>query len=198
MSSISLIHRAIMQYQNFVHASKDHQLVIMNELFEPCQGLVQLTIVNDEFMSRAQQLNSYKEYIELVRSTLLQVCLEAEASPVENRIELLKDVVNAHPRLGEAKKQLSTHSTMEQKSLQNSQDSPEIQKKLLDLNHEYEKVYPGLRFVVFVNGRTRLEIMEVMESRIASGNTWFQEMRIAMQELCNIAQDRHLKNRCRF
>lgn len=193
-----------MQYQNFVHASKDHQLVVMNELFEPCQGLIRLTVDDDGFMPRARELDNYKEFIELVRSTLIQVCLEVEmeasssSSSTGNRRKLLEDVVNAHPRLGETKKQLSTHSMLEQKNLQSSQDSPEIQKKLLELNHEYEKVYPGLRFVVFVNGRTRLEIIRIMESRITSGNDWFKEVRTAMQELCNIAQDRYRKNSSRL
>ncbi|CAR28508.1 hypothetical protein ZYGR_0S01410 [Zygosaccharomyces rouxii] len=194
----------MMQYQNFVHASKDHQLVVMNELFEPCQGLIRLTVDDDGFMPRARELDNYKEFIELVRSTLIQVCLEVEmeasssSSSTGNRRKLLEDVVNAHPRLGETKKQLSTHSMLEQKNLQSSQDSPEIQKKLLELNHEYEKVYPGLRFVVFVNGRTRLEIIRIMESRITSGNDWFKEVRTAMQELCNIAQDRYRKNSSRL
>ena len=122
----------------------------------------------------------------------------SSSSSTGNRRKLLEDVVNAHPRLGETKKQLSTHSMLEQKNLQSSQDSPEIQKKLLELNHEYEKVYPGLRFVVFVNGRTRLEIIRIMESRITSGNDWFKEVRTAMQELCNIAQDRYRKNSSRL
>lgn len=193
-----------MQYQNILHATKDRQLVVMNELFEPCQSLFQLTIDNNEFMSKAQRLNNYKGFIELVRSTLLQECFEVEmisnslSSSMDRRLKMLKDVVNAHPRLGETRGQLSRNSKVEQNNLQNSQDPPEIQRKLLHLNHEYEEAYPGLRFVVFVNDRTRLEILQVMESRITSGNTWFQEMRTAIQELCNIARDRHYKNWCRL
>lgn len=38
------------------------------------------------------------------------------------------------------------------------------------LNEEYEKKFPGLRFVVFVNGRGRGEIMEIMRERIARGS----------------------------
>lgn len=193
-----------MQYQEFVHASKNDQLAVMDELFEPCHGLIQLTIDSDGFMSKAKQLTDYKDYIELVRSTLVGVCLEVEkgayssTTSTDNRIELLKDIVNAHPRLGETRKQLSKHSTQEQKNLQSSKDSTEIRKKLIDLNYEYENVYPGLRFVVFVDGRTRLEIIKIMELRIKSGNKWFHEMSIALEELCNIAQDRLRKSHCKF
>lgn len=38
------------------------------------------------------------------------------------------------------------------------------------LNEEYEAKFPGLRFVVFVNGRGREEIMRIMRERIARGD----------------------------
>ena len=38
------------------------------------------------------------------------------------------------------------------------------------LNEEYEAKFPGLRFVVFVNGRGRGEIMEIMRERIGRGD----------------------------
>jgi len=46
--------------------------------------------------------------------------------------------------------------------------------ELRALNGEYEKKFPGLRFVVFVNGRGRGEIVEVMRERIARGD-WERE-----------------------
>ena len=42
---------------------------------------------------------------------------------------------------------------------------------LAQLNEEYERVFPGLRFVVWVNGRGRGEIMGIMRERIEKG-TW--------------------------
>lgn len=39
-----------------------------------------------------------------------------------------------------------------------------------ELNEEYERVFPGLRFVVWVNGRGRGEIMGIMRERIARGD----------------------------
>lgn len=174
----------------------------MSVLFEPSWGLIQLIINGEGIMARAQGLRNYGDFIELVRSELVQKCVDVEVeikdASSSQYIELLKDVVNAHPRLGESKKQLSTHSLLEQRNLQNGQDSPEVTKRLQELNKEYEKVYPGLRFVLFVNGRNRPEVIGVMESRISSGNSWFKEMETAIQELCNIAQDRYHKSKSRF
>lgn len=39
-----------------------------------------------------------------------------------------------------------------------------------ELNEEYERVFPGLRFVVWVNGRGRGEIMGIMRERIERGD----------------------------
>jgi 2-oxo-4-hydroxy-4-carboxy--5-ureidoimidazoline (OHCU) decarboxylase len=41
---------------------------------------------------------------------------------------------------------------------------------LAKLNGEYEDKFPGLRYVVFVNGRPRPVIMENMRARIARGD----------------------------
>lgn len=38
------------------------------------------------------------------------------------------------------------------------------------LNEAYEAKFPGLRFVVFVNGRGRGEIMAIMRERIERGD----------------------------
>jgi 2-oxo-4-hydroxy-4-carboxy--5-ureidoimidazoline (OHCU) decarboxylase len=41
---------------------------------------------------------------------------------------------------------------------------------LVKSNKEYEEKFPGLRYVVFVNGRARPVIIENMQSRIARGD----------------------------
>lgn len=179
-----------MQYQDFLDSPLECQLEIMDELFEPCEGLQTLTIRNGTFKAEASPLKNYSEFIELVRSTLLQASVQAEQEGGQ-MVNLLVDVVGAHPRLGEPKLKLSKHSQAEQRNLQRSQDPPHILKRLAHLNAEYEKQYPGLKFVVFVNGRTRPEIIEVMQSRISSKRPWFEECRQAIHELCNIAQDRN-------
>jgi len=60
------------------------------------------------------------------------------------------------------------------------------------LNEEYEGKFPGLRYVVFVNGRPRSEIMENMRSRIDRGDIK-AERQEAIQAMCDIALDRATK-----
>ena len=81
---------------------------------------------------------------------------------------MLLGILSSHPRLGAAKVE-SAQSAAEQAKLQ--QGSEEEGRLLAELNQEYERVFPGLRFVVWVNGRGRREIMEIMRERIERG-TW--------------------------
>lgn len=46
---------------------------------------------------------------------------------------------------------------------------PSILARLKHLNLLYETRFTGLRFVVFVDGRTRAEIVPVMEAKLAIG-----------------------------
>jgi 2-oxo-4-hydroxy-4-carboxy--5-ureidoimidazoline (OHCU) decarboxylase len=57
------------------------------------------------------------------------------------------------------------------------------------LNREYEERFPGLRYVVFVNGRPRSVIMDDMRARIARGDV-MAERREAVDAMCDIAKDR--------
>lgn len=78
----------------------------------------------------------------------------------------LESILGAHPRLG-AKKVDSTQSQSEQAHLQGNPDEGE---QLRALNEEYERQYPGLRYVVFVNGRSRSAVMDDMRNRIANSD----------------------------
>jgi 2-oxo-4-hydroxy-4-carboxy--5-ureidoimidazoline (OHCU) decarboxylase len=64
--------------------------------------------------------------------------------------------------------------------------------KLAKLNEEYEARFPGLRYVVFVNGRSREVIMEDMRRRIERG-TQEDEVWAASEAMCDIAIDRATK-----
>lgn len=97
-------------------------------------------------------------------------------------------VYSAHPRLG-AKKVESAQSQAEQAQLQGSDEET---KQLLRLNEEYEAKYPGLRYVVFVNGRSRAVIMEDMRERIANSDV-VAERSAAIRAMCEIAADRATK-----
>lgn len=85
-------------------------------------------------------------------------------------------MLSSHPRLGE-KKVDSAMSRMEQAAMLkasggNVEDEAKIKEAetLKELNRKYEEAFPGLRYVVFVNGRPRTVIFENMKSRIARGD----------------------------
>ena len=71
--------------------------------------------------------------------------------------------ISGHPRIGE-NKNLSKLSASEQQGV--IPTSPEVLARLSHLNACYEIRYPGLRYITFVNGRTRLEIAEEMEDML--------------------------------
>ncbi|KAG0254936.1 hypothetical protein BG011_005425 [Mortierella polycephala] len=110
------------------------------------------------------------------------------------------DVINAHPRIGAAKANLSALSLIEQgytpadaakkvdETATPSQDDEVTQSTLKRLNQEYEDKY-GFKFVVFVNGRPRSVIIPVMEERIHK-STREAEMKIALTDMVLIARDR--------
>ena len=67
--------------------------------------------------------------------------------------------IAGHPRIGEVKN-LSHLSAKEQAAVATP---PEVLARLAHLNACYERCYPGLRYITFVNGRTRTAIMHEME-----------------------------------
>ena len=92
------------------------------------------------------------------------------------------DALNAHPAIG-ARTGLSARSAAEQ----GDDADPETLAELARLNAEYERRF-GFRFVVFVNGRPKADILEVLRGRIA--RTREEELDTACGELVAIAEDR--------
>jgi 2-oxo-4-hydroxy-4-carboxy--5-ureidoimidazoline (OHCU) decarboxylase len=88
-----------------------------------------------------------------------------------------KDVLDAHPAIGA--KTMSARSAAEQ----GADEAPE----LAELNHAYEEKF-GFRFVVFVNRRSKPEIVPVLRERLE--RTREQELATALDELVSIAEDR--------
>ena len=80
----------------------------------------------------------------------------------------------AHPRIGEP--------SPEQRG-----EDPAVLAELAYLNQVYEEKF-GFRFVVFVNGRPRREIVPVLRERLR--RTRNEELTTALDELVAIAQDR--------
>ena len=59
--------------------------------------------------------------------------------------------------------------------------------ELARLNDEYERRF-GFEFVVFVDGRTRAELLPVLRERLE--NTREEELETGLRALCAIARDR--------
>ena len=93
-----------------------------------------------------------------------------------------KEVLDAHPAIGQ-RAGLSARSAREQ----GIDDDPETLAELAELNREYEERF-GFRFVVFVNGRPKREIVPILRERLE--RTRDQELTTALDELVSIAEDR--------
>jgi len=92
------------------------------------------------------------------------------------------EALNAHPAIG-ARTGVSARSAAEQ----GDDADPETLAELGRLNAEYERRF-GFRFVVFVNRRPKVEILEVLRDRI--DRTREEELDTAVGELVAIAEDR--------
>ena len=100
-----------------------------------------------------------------------------EALTGEEKIEAL----DAHPAIGA--RGLSSRSAAEQ----GADADPAVLSELSYLNQVYEEKF-GFRFVVFVAGRPKREILEVLRERI--GHTREEEVDTGCRELVAIARDR--------
>ena len=96
----------------------------------------------------------------------------------EDKLEAL----NAHPAIGQ-RSELSARSAAEQ----GADTDPAVLSELAHLNQVYEEKF-GFRFVVFVQGRPKREILEVLRARL--GRTESEELDTGCRELVAIARDR--------
>ena len=92
------------------------------------------------------------------------------------------EALNAHPAIGAEK--LSARSRAEQGAGDND---PVVLTELAYLNQVYEERY-GFRFVVFVNRRSRAELLPVLQERLQ--RTREEELETGLEELVRIAEDR--------
>jgi 2-oxo-4-hydroxy-4-carboxy-5-ureidoimidazoline decarboxylase len=91
------------------------------------------------------------------------------------------EALDAHPAIGA--RGLSARSAAEQ----GSDADPAILSELAYLNQVYQEKF-GFRFVVFVAGRSKREVLEVLRERI--GRTREEELETGCRELVAIARDR--------
>ncbi|KAI6085547.1 Oxo-4-hydroxy-4-carboxy-5-ureidoimidazoline decarboxylase [Hypoxylon rubiginosum] len=162
---------------------------ILDALFEPSADLHALAIPS---IRSAPSLDSYESLIKHVGDSMSQL---AQSSAVPNARAKLHGILGSHPRLGE-KKVESAQSRAEQAHLNassgGSAEKEEEAAKLKALNEEYEARFPGLRYVVFVNGRSRPVVMQNMRERIDRGDIRAEEQE-AIQAMVDIALDRAKK-----
>jgi 2-oxo-4-hydroxy-4-carboxy--5-ureidoimidazoline (OHCU) decarboxylase len=102
--------------------------------------------------------------------------------PEDEQIELL----NAHPRIGAVPSSVSALSYREQ-GYDTDAGTAELQARLDALNDEYES-RNGFRFVIFVNGRSRAEIADVMEQHMDADRT--REKMRGLRDVIAIARSR--------
>jgi 2-oxo-4-hydroxy-4-carboxy--5-ureidoimidazoline (OHCU) decarboxylase len=106
---------------------------------------------------------------------------EADDAIAELTEEEKVEALNAHPAIGA--RTVSVTSAREQ----GGDDDPAVLTELAYLNQVYEEKF-GFRFVVFVNRRSKAEIVPVLRERL--GRTRAEELDTALRELVAIARDR--------
>jgi 2-oxo-4-hydroxy-4-carboxy--5-ureidoimidazoline (OHCU) decarboxylase len=121
--------------------------------------------------------------------TRLVELLAAREHPLETAPEAIAELseaekleaLNAHPAIGA--RDISARSAEEQ----GPSAEPVVLTELAYLNQVYEEKF-GFRFVVFVNRRPKLELLEELRSRLE--RTREDELETALSELVAIARDR--------
>lgn len=91
--------------------------------------------------------------------------------------------LDAHPRIGAPAAAMSDRSRREQ----GSDADPAVLAELERLNSEYEARF-GFRFVVFVDGRSRAQVLEDLRARLTRSRE--EEMRAGLEAIIAIAEDR--------
>jgi 2-oxo-4-hydroxy-4-carboxy-5-ureidoimidazoline decarboxylase len=127
-------------------------------------------------LADARPFESEDELIDAARAT-------AREMPEEEQIELL----NSHPRIGADPAALSDLSRREQGDDADVRDGAWIGEELTALNEAYERLF-GFRFVVFVAGRPRADIIPLLERALQADRD--EELRRGLDDVVLIASDR--------
>ena len=113
----------------------------------------------------------------------------AREMPEPEQVELL----NAHPRIGADPATVSTQARTEQGyDAEAGPDESWIADELVALNEAYEGLF-GFRFVVFVAGRPRADIIPILEHALRAERD--EELRRGLDDVVLIARDRWEKLR---
>ncbi|PLB46305.1 hypothetical protein P170DRAFT_479216 [Aspergillus steynii IBT 23096] len=166
--------------------SQPDQFRVLDTLFESSADLHALMAP----VLASEAFASYAHLVDAVGTRLS--ALATTHSPADRTV--LLGILGSHPRLGRPPtveaEALSELSRQEQAQL--NAGAQDLAEQLARLNAEYEQTFPGLRFVTFVNGRSRPEIMAEMRRRIDRGQA-DREIEATIQAMCEIGQDRARK-----
>lgn len=129
-------------------------------------------------LAAARPFASYDDLLDRAEAIAL-------ALPRDEQIE----VVNAHPRIGADPASVSSASYKEQGyAAESGQDLKDVYAELARLNDEYEDRF-GFRFVIFVNGRGKAEVLDVLRERVHGDAD--AELRTALRAMLDIGRDRY-------
>jgi 2-oxo-4-hydroxy-4-carboxy-5-ureidoimidazoline decarboxylase len=104
----------------------------------------------------------------------------------EDPLEAADDVI-AELSEAEQAEALAAHPRIGEPSDEQSGAEPEVLAELEELNRAYEERF-GFRFVVFVAGRSRAELVHVLRERLERSRE--EELATGLRELVAIAKDR--------
>jgi 2-oxo-4-hydroxy-4-carboxy-5-ureidoimidazoline decarboxylase len=107
----------------------------------------------------------------------------AREMPEEEQVALL----DAHPRIGADPSAMSQLSSAEQAGSGSAEDPAWVNEELQALNEAYELRF-GFRFVVFVAGRPRAEIIPILERALHADRD--EELRRGLDDVVLIAHER--------
>jgi 2-oxo-4-hydroxy-4-carboxy-5-ureidoimidazoline decarboxylase len=112
--------------------------------------------------------------------------LVAELARREDPLAVAEEVAAGLPELDQAAA-LAAHPRIGEASSEQRGDEPEVLAELAQLNRSYEEKF-GFRFVVFVAGRARRELVPILRERLA--RTREEELETGLRDLVAIARDR--------
>ncbi|KAL1696571.1 Oxo-4-hydroxy-4-carboxy-5-ureidoimidazoline decarboxylase [Schizophyllum commune] len=180
------------------HSSKEREAPLataLSLLLEPSPILLNRLVPELAQSESTNELHSY--------ATLIDLALDAVAHwPPADQAQFIA----GHPRVGETSG-LSQLSAKEQAA---RATPPEVLARLAHLNACYERRYPGLIYIIFVNGRSRAEIAREMEDKLGlehslaadqpplsrlepvevEGEEWLREVTRAVGDVGKIAKSR--------
>ncbi|TFK26238.1 hypothetical protein FA15DRAFT_755251 [Coprinopsis marcescibilis] len=148
------------EIQDFPSSEESPLATALSALFEHSPILVSFLEPHlHDVLKSEPPLQSYQRLIDLSLQEISKWDIPSQS-----------EFISGHPRIGESTN-LSKLSAREQGLQGVKPTPPEVLARLAYLNAAYEHKYPGLRYITFVNGRSRAAISEEMEDVLGWGHS---------------------------